>query len=221
MQFAAHLGALERKNYPRTEIFSIIDGPLLWPYQERGQHISPEFESYLSSLTEFRRHAVTPAGYVDRPGGKWFLDLLWINQFPDEEPVTNFECPLHTLTDAHLMEIILAPGDRTTWYKRSSETQKKHTRAGHEIWFCYMNLGEEKSPSIARIELPVWVAQEEGGIRTLHNALRHQAQVLNGYPYVLARAHEQALVTTQDKAALDMLLQRHAHGKRHYAQYVR
>ncbi|TFG72960.1 MAG: DNA double-strand break repair nuclease NurA [Anaerolineales bacterium] len=208
MLFAAHLCALERKNHPQAGIFSIIDGPLLWPYLERGHHITPEFEAYLSGLTEIRQNAVTPAGYVDRPGGKWFLNLLWINQLPNEEPITNVECPLHTLTDARLMEIILAPGDRTAWYKRHSETQKKHARAGHEIWFCYINLGEVESPSIARIELPFWFAHEETGIRTLHNALRHQAQVLNGYPYVLARAHEQALVTIQDKAALDMLLQR-------------
>ena len=42
----------------------------------------------------------------------------------------------------------------------------------------------------------------------LHAALRHQSSVLNGYPYVLARAHEEALVTTRDKAALDSEIQR-------------
>jgi hypothetical protein len=36
----------------------------------------------------------------------------------------------------------------------------------------------------------------------------HQSQALNGYPYVLARAHEQALVTMQDKAAFDAVIER-------------
>ena len=42
----------------------------------------------------------------------------------------------------------------------------------------------------------------------LQAVLTHQGEVLNGYPYVLARAHEEALVTTQDRATLEQAIQR-------------
>jgi len=76
------------------------------------------------------------------------------------------------------------------------------------VWFCYVNVGVTRIPVIARVEAPGWGAQNEDAITTLHAVLLHQSQVLNGYPYVLARAHEEALVTTADKAALDSEIQR-------------
>jgi len=42
----------------------------------------------------------------------------------------------------------------------------------------------------------------------LQSVLQHQAQVLGGYPYVLARAHEEALVTSRDKGILEQTIQR-------------
>ena len=209
MQFIASLCAYERNKHPNTLIFALIDGPLLWTYPEREQHITPEFESYISALTEIRQTGVVPVGYIDRPGGKWFINTLWTNHLPDRDPLGRVDtCPLHSLTDARLMDIMLAPGKRTPWYKRHNQSQTLHTRTEQEIWFCYMNLGEAQRPSIARIESPKWFAKSGQEMITLHKLLHHQARALNGYPYVLARAHEQALVTTQDKAALDALLER-------------
>jgi NurA-like 5'-3' nuclease len=71
-----------------------------------------------------------------------------------------------------------------------------------------LNLGEIGKASIVRIEMPQYYAQIQKETKMMHNILLHQARSLNGYPYVLARAHEQAVVTTQDKAALDDLLAR-------------
>jgi len=143
MMFVADLCNYERKNHPQTQVFALVDGPLLWPYIGRGQHITPEFETYLSALTKIRQTEVVPVGYIDRPGGRWLLNLLWVNQLPTEEPLPRADtCPLHSLSDARLMEMLLAPGQRTPWYKRHNQAQNKHSRAGHEIWFCYLNLGE-------------------------------------------------------------------------------
>jgi hypothetical protein len=82
------------------------------------------------------------------------------------------------------------------------------------VWFCYINVGSPSVSSvytdaIARVDVPAWSALNEDAIAALHAILLHQSQVLNGYPYVLARAHEEALVTTADKVALDGEIQRH------------
>jgi hypothetical protein len=85
---------------------------------------------------------------------------------------------------------------------------QRHTQAGHTIWFCYVNVGAAHHPVIARLEAPRWAVRQAGWSKQAHAVLWQQAQVLDGHPYVLARAHELALVTQKDKTALDHLLQR-------------
>jgi hypothetical protein len=209
MLFVADLSENEHTKYPDIDTYALIDGPLLWPYQEREQHISPEFKSYISALNHIKETGVVPVGYVDRPGGKWFLNTLWANQLSEQQSFAQLEpCPLRSLTDLTLMEFILAAGERTPWFKRHYRSQTLHNRFDMEIWFCYMNMGDLERPSIARIETLKQFAQSKQVINSLQCLLLHQSRALNGYPYVLARAHEQALVTTQDKAALDALLER-------------
>jgi NurA-like 5'-3' nuclease len=158
---------------------------------------------------------VVPVGYVDRPGGRALLDLLWVSQLSTEDVLDKCnDNPLQRLTDRALMAKVLAPGERSAWFKRLTVANRKHRGAGQEIWFCYVNFGENRRPMIARLEVPSWAIEEDREIATLHAALQHQVTVLNGYPYVLARAHEQALITTKDKAALDSMIQQRlvAHG---------
>ncbi len=71
-----------------------------------------------------------------------------------------------------------------------------------------MALGSAGDRAIARIEAPAWAAERADITTALHTMLWHQASALDGYPYVLARAHEEALVTTQDKVALEQAIQR-------------
>ena len=209
MQFVADLCADERAKHPHTRIFALVDGPLLWPHPEHGQQVTSDLASYMDGLNSIRQTGAVPVGYIDRPGGKWFLNTLWINQLPEKISLIHDEvCPLQSLTDARLMGVMLAPGERTPWFKRHNQSQSIHSRADQEIWFCYLNLGQVNKPSIARIEVPKWFAEQQNEIMLLQNVLLHQAYALNGYPYVLARAHEQALVTTQDKAAFDAILER-------------
>ncbi len=183
---------------PRT--FALSDGPLLWPYGERGKAERVAFQSYLAAFSRLRELGTVPVGYVDRPGGRYVVEMLWAMQAAQNhpEPPPN---PLHLLRDAELMARFLAPGERSIWFRRHSAGNQAHAEHGHPIWFCYLNVG----PTIARIEVPAW-AVHPATDEVLHAALLHQAKPLNGYPYVLARAHEEALVTTQDKAALDNML---------------
>jgi len=150
-----------------------------------------------------------PVGYVARPGGRALVELLWAGQLaPEDVPGRLAENPLRQLTDPALMAHYLAPGERSAWFTRPSATNHRHAGRGHEVWFCYVNVGAARLPVIARVEAPGWGAPNVDAITTLHAVLLHQSQVLNGYPYVLARAHEEALVTTADKAALDSEIQR-------------
>ena len=190
-------------------ILGLTDGPLLWPYLARNQKAAQACGTYLSALRRVQLGGGVPVGYVDRPGGRPLIDLLWAGQLPSAELVERADDnPLGTLSDEDLMKAALAPGARTGWFTRPTPTNQRHAEEGQEIWFCYTDLGTAESPSIARVEVPAWAAVNAAVMDRLHAALRQQAEVLGGYPYVLARAHEEALVTTQDKAALEQAIQR-------------
>ncbi len=209
MAYLAELTAIEQRLTPAATLLALTDGPLLWPHIERSRADSQAVEAYLDALTEIRQAGGLPVGYVARPGGRTLAELLWASRLaPEEIPGRLAENPLRQLTDAALMAHFLAPGERSAWFTRPSATNHRHAGRGHEVWFCYVNVGVVRAPVIARVEVPGWGALNADAITTLHAVLQHQSHVLNGYPYVLARAHEEALVTTADKAVLDSEIQR-------------
>lgn len=209
MAYLAELTAIERRLAPAATLLALTDGPLLWPHIERSRADSQAVDAYLDALSEIRQAGGLPVGYVARPGGRMLAELLWVSRLaPEEIPGRLAENPLRQLTDAALMAHFLAPGERSAWFTRPSATNHRHAGRGHEVWFCYVNVGVVRAPVIARVEVPGWGALNADAITTLHAVLLHQSHVLNGYPYVLARAHEEALVTTADKTALDSEIQR-------------
>lgn len=209
MGYLAELTAIERRLAPAGPLTALTDGPLLWPYIERSRADFQAVDAYLDALTAIQHVGGLPVGYVARPGGRALVELLWASRLaPEEMPGKLQENPLRFLSDAALMARFLAPGERSAWFSRPSATNRRQAGRGHEVWFCYVNVGAARAPVIARVEAPDWGAQDEDAIAALHAILLHQSQVLNGYPYVLARAHEEALVTTADKAALDGEIQR-------------
>ena len=208
MAYLAELAEDAASFSPTPARLAITDGPLLWGYPERNQEDYLALRAYLAALTTIQQARTIPVGYVDRPGGRALLDLLWAAQLPPERLRDEVGAnPLHFFSDEQLMQHFLAPGERTVWFKRGTEANQRHAGAGHEVYFCYFNVGDDQHAVITRIEVPVWATEDEAAMAVLHTSLYDQARVLNGYPYVLARAHEEALVTTKDKAALDNIIQ--------------
>lgn len=211
MTLATSLAEQVRTEGAPTPILTLTDGPLLWPYSGRSneerQSLLP---AYFAAFDRLREVGGMPVGFTERPGGKALLELLWQSRLDENgQPRHEGECHPEAVDDELLMAHFLAPGERSVWLKRLSPmNEKQHEPAGHPIWFCYMNLGGPDLPIIARIEAPQWAAMREEWSATLHAVLVHQAAILHGNPYILARAHELALVTHQDKAALESLLHR-------------
>jgi hypothetical protein len=213
MVVLADLAAIECRSGANA-VFGLTDGPLLWPYIDRGRSMGQKLRTYLEALKRVQESGCIPVGYVDRPGGRPLLDMLWASHLSREDLVEKWQDnPLPPLDDESLMLHVLAPEERTAWFTRPTPTNARHAGMGQEIWFCYQRLdnpGPERAgrPAIARIEVPAWAVDDEASLNPMHAALLHQAQALDNYPYVLARAHEEALVTTQDKAALEQSIQR-------------
>lgn len=205
MRFLATLVGEVEAEAPRP-ILALTDGPLLWPYSGRSpEEINALLPAYFAALGQMQERGGMPIGFVERPGGRPLVNLLRLT-LPDQERTAEPRRLL--LTDQALMAHFLEPGQRSPWFRRASHLNQRHQRYGHPIWFCYLHVGEPGYPVIARVEVPEWAARQPEWVQRMQRVLLHQSRVLGGHPYALARAHELALVTTQDRQALDALLQR-------------
>jgi NurA domain len=72
-----------------------------------------------------------------------------------------------------------------------------------------MKDGIEHHNSLARVEIPAWVAEDEKLLNLLHYVLIVQCRQMGArpYPYAIHRAHEVAVVSFDEKAQLhDMIV---------------
>ena len=65
----------------------------------------------------------------------------------------------------------------------------------HQVYFFYIRAGDE----VARVEVPRWVALDEGLLGLTHSLVLDQCRRGHDYPVALSEAHEQAVVTAADK----------------------
>jgi NurA-like 5'-3' nuclease len=71
-----------------------------------------------------------------------------------------------------------------------------------KILFFYLHVGSE----VARLEVPRWVAEDAELLDRVHALAFDQAQKGLGYPITLQEAHNQAVVSREDRARFFALL---------------
>ena len=65
-----------------------------------------------------------------------------------------------------------------------------------------LNTGEE----VARVEVPEWTARDKKLVELVHAVLVDQVEKGFGYPAVLARADDRAVISLSDRTVLDTLV---------------
>lgn len=195
-------------------IIALIDGPLLpWlrPDPRRSDKINEEIDFVIAQLDRLRKAHAIPIGYIDRPGSAFVLRILELLSLPIEE-ITRESLRRGRyvgLTDRVLFDD-LAPNERTGLFTPYTNTNDRYQARsnGDRITFAYLNVAHPSRGErsiIARIEIPGWVAARPDLLDLAQVAIYDNCEPM-GYPYVLARAHELAVVTQGDKAELDSLL---------------
>jgi len=112
------------------------------------------------------------------------------------------ETPYRGLTDRALFRDLLRPGERSALFARGAAANERYRAEGHRIWFFYLNTGAE----IARVELPEWLACQPPALSLVHAAVYDQCRFNKGYPYILTRADEQAVIQGEEREALEAML---------------
>jgi hypothetical protein len=70
------------------------------------------------------------------------------------------------------------------------------------VHFFLLNMGDE----LARVEVPEWVARDRTRLDLVHATLVDQCAKGLGYPAVLARADDRAVISLNDRTVLEMLV---------------
>ncbi len=193
------------------EIVTITDGQLeLWGATDNDnlREYERSVQDYINALSDFKEKQIITAGYVDKPGANWLIRLLEITEIPENE-LKNLRqfSPLRGVTDLWLFGQILGKHERSAVFAFQAKTAEKY-KNDLSLHFFYINIGDEKHPFIARIDIPRWVAQNKHKLELLHHSLIEQSRIMSHkpVPYILHRAHEIAVVSFQEQSQVDQML---------------
>jgi NurA domain len=192
---------------------ALLDGSLI--FWRLAEQIYPDFVirellvdgfiKYLSRLKELsRRRQVAIASYISYPRSTEVVNLLRLAVCPhpiidcDRYCAGKFEhreCDaVDGLLDRDLFARLLAPGQRSALFSSRSSVVVNYY-GENEVNFFYIRLNGE----IARVEVPLWVAEDEKLVGLVHSVILAQCQGGLGYPVALSEAHELAVVNAADR----------------------
>ncbi len=192
-------------------VVALTDGPVeLWGAKDPGNAGSYQklLQKYLIDLEKLDALGVTLGGYVDKPAADLLVRLLEVAIATDEDLKNLREYhPLLGVTDRWLFSKLLGHGERSAIFAMQSSSRARYT-GSKAIHFFYLNVGSNSHASIARVEIPDWVAEDEKKLDLLHATLVQQSSLLGArpYPYILHRAHETALVSRDEKGQVELML---------------
>jgi hypothetical protein len=179
-------------------VIALEDGPLELFHQPRNESdFARAFEMYQAALSVLCGKGAIAAGYTDRPRAPLVVKML---EYMSAESLKN---NLDGLEDLALFSEVLKPGQRSAIFALWSSSSQKYT-GDLALHFFYLNVGSEKFPWIARIEIPAWVATDPQQVNLLQRVLLEQCRLMGTrpYPYLLHRAHEEAVVHFDEKEQL-------------------
>lgn len=175
---------------------------------ENSKDFGKKLQDYLDVLKASEKKQVITAGYIDKPSANWVIKLLEIASTPQEElKNVRKNRPLAGATDLWLFEQFLGKHERSAVFSLQSKSAEKYM-GSISIHFFYLNVGNEKKPKVARIDIPAWVANNKTILDNLHILLIEQVKIMGNepFPYLLQRAHEVALITHKEKEEIDRML---------------
>ncbi len=208
------LQGLFDKNFINGANVCFVDGTIIfWNLEGKPEEVKDYFlSSYLFWLNKFYENKTLVSGYISFPKSRELVNLIRLGLcrftsadcIPCYSKFTEFPCKaVDNLIDTHVCRFFLKPNQRTTvFYSTSKITQyyPDHLKP----CFCYLHAGAE----IARLEMPFWIAQNKDLLDYLCSVAIDQCKKGQGYPVVLAEAHEQAVVKGPDREFFYHLIQK-------------
>lgn len=193
-------------------VVALSDGPLLiWlGEKEMDAEVRQRIRDYIDDLRALETSGVAPIGYVDRSHLASVLRMLDVAQLElreiKKERLRNHR--YQGLTDRLLFDF-LAPNERSAIFSSTAKVNRDDLKAaGQEIHFFYLNVARKPGPDearIVRIDAPNWLTARPDWLDQVQQAVYRDCEGTE-YPYVLARAHELALVSFGERQDFEHML---------------
>ena len=190
----------------KLPIVALRDGSLeLYHEPRQGEAFAREFTEYKELLQDLAKRNYILAGYIDRSRATLVTKMLDV--YSTQKNKTNTPAGLDSLPDVVLMEKYLSPGRRSAIFELHSSSSGHYT-GQLRVHFFYLNVGRPEKPYIVRVEIPAWVMKDKQKINLLQQVLLDQCRIMGSrpYPYLLHRAHEEAVVHYDEKEQLQHTL---------------
>jgi len=199
-----HLASLAAELPRGGSTLALLDGSLiLWNLEAYPEFVTEALldKGFIPCLDEIRKLKIALASYISFPRSTDVVNALRVAICPHEAPDCDRHCPnkardcdkVAGVQDGELFINLLGDGERSALFISPSKIMKRYGE--HLVYFFYLRVGDE----IARIEIPQWVAKDEGLLNLTHGLILDQCRRGLGYPVALSEAHEKAVVTTADK----------------------
>ncbi len=232
VELLAQLADQENSGLPTL---ALLDGTLvLWGLA--GKEFRGEIkrllldEGIIAALDRIRAVAsdrsITLGSYISRPGGSELAHTLRLASCPlpqgqPPQPIDCQRCPREAddprpcdavglTADRPLFAALLAPGERSAVFRRANlepTSIEKQFYGQHSVAFFYLRMPDGVPDEIARVEMPLWIAQDEQKVGLLHALLVDQCRRGLGYPLAVMEAHEQAVISGPEREAFRRLLE--------------
>lgn len=205
----AELARLAAEEQPGDCLALLDNGLMLWlMLQVRDQpkaRAEGLISEYLEHMSRLQGAGAALAGIIDRPRHGNVLALAHLGKLPLDaiNDSTLGANPYRGLSDAALFLRRLSVGERSAAFKYASPVNERFEEEGHQILFFYLRTAEDV---LLRVEIPQWVFQSSQLLNLVHFGIVADSRSSGGYPYCLARAHELAVVTNQERQRLDEMM---------------
>ena len=185
------LGMFKEDSAEQT--IALGDGPIELFHQPRqGENFEKYFKDYLDMLKAIQLKGMALAGYTDRPRAALF-HACWFSLLQVKtKPYPTGRSPFQASPERGRSPFEL-------WSTASPRYEDELA-----LYFFDLNVGSAGKPWIARVEIPRWVAEDSAKTALVQRALLDQCALMNSrpYPYILHRAHEEAVVRFDEKERL-------------------
>lgn len=204
-----------------TPTLAMVDGSLTYWFLEQlpseARHLI--LDPILEAWDSLRLAGIPLLGYVSASRSSETVSFLRLEACPHPQPNCVQYCPTLGIIDSHgfskkapcqeveplrdtvLWASKLQPGQRSPLWRSQSRILDLYE--GHQIYFCYVNVGTE----IARVEIPAWVAEDSQQLELALGMMIAQVKKGYGYPVALAEAHNQAVVKGGDRTRFFAMLE--------------
>jgi len=210
-EFAAILEYVERSGETDQLKIVLYDGNLVdWSQDRQGMRFGRKANAILERIFILaERKKIAVCGFISVPKNSIISNIYRIYMC-EKTRINCRECPKEKKRECEkigrVKDVVLFSGLREGEYSNIFYTLGRAFDEFEktDIGFVYLNTGYE----IARIEFPLYIANDKDWFEKSLGAIYHQCQLGFGYPISLTHAHEFSVISKGDKDAVESMLYR-------------